>query len=71
MQKNKEIIIKVKLDNEGNLIYLNLEYDRKYLEDKLNKFQEEVERRTDSGNFTEEEIKIHIERYHPIKGTLI
>lgn len=82
IQRNKDVVIKLKLDEDGNLIYLNFEYieDKQKIEklnriktikDKNFEFDEEVNKKRESGNFTEYEIKEFIDRYHPIFGTRV
>lgn len=79
IQKNKDIVIKLKLDDDRNLIYLHIESSKqepevekeKNIEDKVKEFDKEVDKKISSGNFTRYEIEEFIKRYNPINGTRI
>lgn len=81
LEKNKDIIIKLKLDKDGNLIYFHLEDNEQQnnkeikkettMEDRVAEFDKEVNEKISSGKFTDYEIECFIERWHPIHGTWI
>lgn len=77
LPKNKEIVIELKLDENGNLIFFSLDSTKKEnelkveevkkektIEDRIAEFDKEVNERRLSGNFTHYEIECFIERNH-------